>query len=210
MAYFEPNLRHAKPSRFFGHPNFNLIGFCYGLRRIGIVKLKLTCICNYCSYNQTVSTPSPANPKGCTNLQLRQLMRRVAQHYDQEVGKTGLKGTQYSLLSFVDRLSPIRPLDLAQALKLESSTLTRNLKPLIAQGWIMLGAGADGRSRLLTITPAGHAKRSDAQRHWKVAQNNLNQILGLERVAALHGLIQESLQLLSPAEPEEATESTHG
>ena len=28
-------------------------------------------------------------PQGCTNLKLRQLMRRVAQHYDAEVGKTG-------------------------------------------------------------------------------------------------------------------------
>ena len=27
-------------------------------------------------------------PQGCTNLKLRQLMRRVAQHYDAEVGKT--------------------------------------------------------------------------------------------------------------------------
>lgn len=157
-----------------------------------------------------MSIPSSAKPLGCTNLQLRQLMRRVAQHYDLEVGKTGLKGTQYSLLSFVDRLSPVRPLDLAQALKVESSTLTRNLKPLIAQGWISLGAGADGRSRLLTITPTGHAKRTDAQRHWKVAQNKLHQTLGLERVVALHGLIQESLQLLSPAEREEETEGTHG
>ena len=30
-------------------------------------------------------------PQGCTNLKLRQLMRRVAQLYDAEVGKTGLK-----------------------------------------------------------------------------------------------------------------------
>ena len=37
-------------------------------------------------------------PQGCTNMKLRQLMRRVTQHYDAEVGKTGLKGTQYSLM----------------------------------------------------------------------------------------------------------------
>ena len=45
-------------------------------------------------------------PQGCTNLKLRQLMRRVAAHYDAEVGKTGLKGTQYSLLSYVLKLGP--------------------------------------------------------------------------------------------------------
>jgi hypothetical protein len=91
-------------------------------------------------------------PQGCTNLKLRQLMRRVAQHYDAEVGKTGLKGTQYSLLSYVAKLGPIRPGDLAREMKVDASTLTRNLKPLVAAGWLMLESGADGRSRLVTVT----------------------------------------------------------
>ena len=57
----------------------------------------------------------PVKPQGCTNLKLRQLMRRVAQRYDAEVGQVGLKGTQYSLLSHVIKLGPIRPVDLAAA-----------------------------------------------------------------------------------------------
>ena len=54
-------------------------------------------------------TPAVERPQGCTNLKLRQLMRRVAQRYDAEVGQVGLKGTQYSLLSYVVKLGPIRP-----------------------------------------------------------------------------------------------------
>ncbi len=137
-------------------------------------------------------------PQGCTNLQLRQLMRRVARHYDHEVGKSGIKTTQYSLLSFVARLGPIRPGDLAAAMKVDASTLTRNLKPLAAAGWVELSAGADGRSRSITITGSGRAKRAEAQRRWKVAQEGINQTLGVERVLALHALIKESLALLSP------------
>ena len=75
-------------------------------------------------------------PQGCTNMKLRQLMRRVAQRYDAEVGKTGLKGTQYSLLSHVLKLGPVRPGDLARAMKIDASTLTRNLRPLIDAGWV--------------------------------------------------------------------------
>ena len=41
---------------------------------------------------------------GCTNFKLRQLMRRVAQHYDLEMSGAGLKTTQYSLLSHVLKL----------------------------------------------------------------------------------------------------------
>jgi len=138
--------------------------------------------------------------QGCTNLRLRQLMRRVAQHYDLEMAKAGLKTTQYSLLSHVLKLGPLRPGELAKKMKFSASTLTRNLKPLIDAGWVELGAGSDARSRRVAITPAGRAKRAQALGHWKVAQESLNQRLGVARVLALHGLINESLELLSPIE----------
>jgi DNA-binding MarR family transcriptional regulator len=147
------------------------------------------------------STPADLKPQGCTNLKLRQLMRRVAQHYDAEVGKTGLKGTQYSLLSYVLKLGPIRPGELAQAMKLDPSTLTRNLKPLVDAGWLEVAAGADGRSRRVTITEAGREKRHEAQRRWKVAQDSINQRLGMARVLALHALIDDSLEFLSRHDP---------
>ena len=138
--------------------------------------------------------------QGCTNLKLRQLMRRVALHYDAEVGKTGLKGTQYSLLSYVVKLGPIRAVDLAVAMRVSASTLSRNLQPLLAAGWIEVNAGDDARSRLIGATAAGQTKRTEAQRKWRVAQEGINTLLGTERVLALHALIDESLELLSPLE----------
>jgi DNA-binding MarR family transcriptional regulator len=137
-------------------------------------------------------------PQGCTNFKLRQLVRRVSQRYDAEVGKAGLKTTQYSLLSHVLRLGPIRPGDLAAAMTMDASTLTRNLKPMLAAGWLQLSAGEDGRSRLVHITDAGRDKRAEAQRHWKAAQEGLNRLLGVERVHAIHALVDESLDLLEP------------
>ncbi len=142
---------------------------------------------------------APAKPQGCTNLKLRQLTRRVGQHYDAQLSQAGLKITQYSLLSHVLKLGPIRPGDLAQAMKMDASTLTRNLKPLLAAGWVELAAGVDGRSRLISITEAGCEKRRDAQQHWKTAQTSLNRLLGMKRMLALHALIDESLELLASA-----------
>ena len=141
-------------------------------------------------------------PQGCTNLKLRQLMRRVAQHYDAEVGKTGLKGTQYSLLSYIVKLGPIRPSDLAREMKIDASTLTRNLRPLIDAGLATIGPGNDGRSRLVSATDLGREKRHEAQRRWRVAQEGINQTLGARRVVELHGLIDECMDLLSPLAPE--------
>jgi len=136
-------------------------------------------------------------PQGCTNLKLRQLMRRVAQLYDAEVGKTGLRGTQYSLLSYVARLGPIRPVDLARAMKVDASTLTRNLRPLADAGLVRQDPGADGRSRLVSVTEAGREKRQEAQRRWRVAQEALNERLGVQRVVALHAMLDECQDLLA-------------
>ena len=145
----------------------------------------------------TLPTPAAEKLQGCTNLKLRQLTRRVTQHYDAELAQAGLKTTQYSLLSHVLTLGPLRPGELAQAMKMDASTLTRNLKPLVSAGWVQLGEGVDGRSRLITITDAGREKRTQAQQHWKAAQTHLNALLGMTRVQTLHALIDESLALLA-------------
>jgi len=142
----------------------------------------------------------PVKPRGCTNLKLRQLSRVVTRHYDAYVAATGLRNTQYSLLSHVALSGPIRPSDLAQRMRLDASTLTRNLQPLLAQGWLRQGPGEDARSRLVEATKAGRAKRVDAQRAWKQAQLALNALLGSERVAALHTLVDDCIERLDGEE----------
>lgn len=135
-------------------------------------------------------------PQGCTNLKLRQLGRLVARHYERHFTDTGLKGTQYSLLSHVARLAPIGAGDLAAAMKLSPSALSRNLQPLVARGLVSLEPGDDARSRIVAATDAGHALRVAAQRDWKRAQVALNERLGAARVAALHELIDACVAAL--------------
>ena len=136
-------------------------------------------------------------PQGCTNLKLRQLGRMVTRHYDKYMSVAGLKNTQYALLSHIVNLGPIRPSDLARRMQMDASTLTRNLQPMAAQGWLTVGAGNNARDRLIDATPAGHAIRIEGQRAWKEAQLALNERLGTERVAALHDLLDSCIESLS-------------
>ncbi|WP_280155179.1 MarR family winged helix-turn-helix transcriptional regulator [Piscinibacter sp. XHJ-5] len=153
---------------------------------------------------QTPAGRGEAVPRGCTNLKLRQLSRAVTRHYDAYVAPTGLKNTQYSLLSHVVLLGPLKPSELAASMRLDASTLTRNLQPLLAQGWLTQGPGADARSRLIEATDAGRAQRIEGQRAWKQAQLALNARLGPERVVALHALIDACLAELDAAGEEES------
>lgn len=139
-----------------------------------------------------------AKPNGCTSFKLRRLTRRVTQHFDRIVGAAGIRTTQYSLLSHLERLGPIRPGELAHAMSMDASTLTRNLRPLLEQGWAETGPGADGRSRVVAATQAGRAKRAEAAREWKRAQLQVNARLGAERVVRLHALLEECLALMDP------------
>jgi len=140
-----------------------------------------------------------AAPQGCTNLKLRQLGRMVNRHYDHHLSAVGLKSTQYALLSCVVKLGPIRPSDVARRLQMDASTLTRNLQPMVAQGWLTVGAGENARSRLIEATAAGIALRAQAQRAWKAAQTALNHRLGVAQVSALHDLLDASMAALDEA-----------
>lgn len=160
---------------------------------------------NFCRYNHTMNAAN-ALPRGCTSFKTRQLARLLSRHYDAELAKAGLKTTQYSLLSHVQRLGPLAPGELARRMGLDASTLTRNLQPLIANGWLTQEAGADARSRLVAITAAGCDKQAEAQACWKRAQQHLNGLLGLERVAALHALIDACTAQLQAGSAEAPTD----
>lgn len=123
-------------------------------------------------------------------------MRRPGQYYDAGMGQVGLKTTRDSLLACVDKFGPLRPGERAAQLKMDASTLTRNLKPLVKAGWLAMLPGADARSRLVTITEAARARRAEVNRHWLRAQDALNQKLGIEQVAALHALNDDAMQQL--------------
>lgn len=132
----------------------------------------------------------------CTHVKVRQLMRRLDQHYDGEVAACGLKTTQYSLLSSAMRSGPVRSVDLAAQLRMTPSTLSRNLRPLIAQGYVELQAGDDARCHLVVVTPVGAAKVEAARGNWRCAQQALQARLGTDRVKQLHALIDDAMAML--------------
>ena len=144
----------------------------------------------------TPAKPSLA-PRGCTNFKLRQLLRRVSLVYDRAMAECGLKTTQYSLLSHVEKLGPITQADLAKAMGMDSSTLSRNLRPLESAGWVAVHAGDDARSHALSLTTSGRKKRTQAQALWKRAQLQLNETVGVDDVIALHTLIDRMTDALT-------------
>lgn len=135
----------------------------------------------------------------CTCQKLRQLSRSITHYYDAELKKAGLKTTQYMLLSEIRGLQPVSLRGLAQAMHVEQSTLSRNLRPLKAAGWIEVTAGLDSRSKNVMLTESGRAKQLDGYRRWRVAQMNFSSLLSAERAAELHALADQYMDVIAPA-----------
>lgn len=140
----------------------------------------------------TTTTPLPpaAPPQGCTCARLRRLTRRITAVYDRELAAAGLRVTQFSLLAVLRGQageSDMAVSDLAARMDMDRTTLTRNLKPLIARGWAALQVDAtDGRVRRVSITREGQSALAAARSHWRRAQDEINGTLGASTVAALH------------------------
>ena len=140
-----------------------------------------------------------ARPTGCTCARLRRLMRRMTALYDRELAPTGLRLTQYSLLATLRRQGGdggVAISDLAEAMDMDRTTLTRNLRPLLDRDLAALTADqADARVRRAVITMQGLAAFEAAVPHWRVAQEFVSRTLGESNVAALH----EWLDRVTPA-----------
>jgi DNA-binding MarR family transcriptional regulator len=134
---------------------------------------------------------------GCTCFKLRKLTRTMSRLYDQHLASAGLKTTQYSVLANAAR-EALPMAELADRLGAERTTLTRNLKPLIEAGWIVLASGADSRQRIVTITAEGRAKLKAAFPAWRAAQTEFERLIGVEEVRALHGQLDATLAHVTP------------
>jgi len=128
----------------------------------------------------------------CNCLAIRQAARHVTQFYDQLFAPSGLRATQFAILSRLRSDGPMTINALANALVMDRTTLGRNILPLQRDGLVEVAPGAkDRRRRELRLTAAGVELQRGAYRHWQEAQTRFNSVFGDERAARLRDLLRE-------------------
>src|SRR5215470_1421022 len=96
---------------------------------------------------------------------MRAATRRLTQLYDEAMAPTGLRVTQFHILSELARRASDPPTigELAEILIMERSALGQTLRPLERDGFIDLSHDArDGRRRPVRLTRAGKEKVTSA------------------------------------------------
>jgi DNA-binding MarR family transcriptional regulator len=123
---------------------------------------------------------------------LRKASRRVSQLYDQALGPSGLRSTQYSILAEIERRGGTPPTmrELADAMVMDRSTLGHNLRPLERDALVAIEAGeGDRRRKHVRLTPAGLERLTTAQSLWVTAQTRFEHVLGAEAAQDLRTIL---------------------
>ena len=126
----------------------------------------------------------------CNCLALRQAARHVSQIYERYLAAEGLKTTQYSILSKLNRLGPLSINELAKSMVMDRTTLGRAVRPLERDKLLTIGAGDDGRTRRLKLTPAGQARLKAAIIKWREAQKEFELSFGVPEASQLRSVLR--------------------
>ena len=127
----------------------------------------------------------------CHCFAVRQAGRWISQLYDQHLAACGLRSTQYAILAQLDRLGPASIAQLAEAMVMDRTTITRNVTPLERDGLLEIAASAaDRRRKELRLTAQGRQALAVARPHWRRAQQAFEQHFGPEQAAVLRTLLR--------------------
>src|ERR1700748_835636 len=132
---------------------------------------------------------------------MRAATRRVTQLLDEAMVPTGLRITQFHVLSELERRTADPPTvgELAEILTMERSALGQTLRPLARDGFIALGHDKrDRRRRPVKLTKAGKDKVVRGRRYWAGAHEKFEHFFGDKQLIVLRETLRdlaESTQL---------------
>jgi DNA-binding MarR family transcriptional regulator len=121
----------------------------------------------------------------CIAVRLRLLNRVVTGLYDDALRPVGLKVSQLNLLVATAKLGLARPATVCNILRLDASTLSRNVERMRAKGWLEVLPDKDARTQPFRLTVRGKRLLERAVPAWEEAQGKAAELLGEGGIALL-------------------------
>ncbi len=123
----------------------------------------------------------------CLGARLRMLNRLVTGVFDDAIRPLGIKFSQLNILVVVGKRGPVESVAVGRILRLEKSTLSRNLERIRKRGWIEVRTGSSARQHVLELTTRGKRLVERAAPLWEAAQKNVIEILGERGAGTIRG-----------------------
>ena len=127
----------------------------------------------------------------CNCLNIRRASQALTEVYDEFLAPSNIKIGQFSLLKHINQLEPVSVSDLALIIRLDRTTLVRNLKPLEQSGFVEDISTQGTRNRQLKLTAKGVETYKHAEELWEKAQNFLEEYLGRNNIDVFRTLLSK-------------------
>ncbi len=128
----------------------------------------------------------------CIAVRMRLLNRVVTKTYDDALRPLGIKTSQLNILVVTARLGLARPAEISDRLKMDISTVSRNVDRMRAKGWIeVVDDEQDARAHQFRLSAPGQQLLEKVKPSWEKAQAKVKKLLGGSEVAALVGAAEK-------------------
>jgi DNA-binding MarR family transcriptional regulator len=138
--------------------------------------------------------------EGCLLMRTRLISRVMTAVYDEGLRPFGIGSPQFALLVIIGSMEPATRAEIGRHLHQDRSTLTRNLKLILTEGWAEeIQEETGGRARPLVLTKAGKDLVRSAAPVWRAAQSRAKAMLGKDDVFAVMDMANRIMKSESKA-----------
>jgi DNA-binding MarR family transcriptional regulator len=140
----------------------------------------------------SISQVEEAPTSVCNGAALRKAARNLSQLYDDILAPSGLRLSQHSVLVHIHRAGMPTITNLACDMVLDRSALSRNLKPLERDGFVVLFKDTvDMRSTRVALTTSGKLKLTKSKALWAIAHRRFEHAFGAAKANVMRELLFE-------------------
>jgi DNA-binding MarR family transcriptional regulator len=122
----------------------------------------------------------------CLAVRVRLINRVISALYDEALRPFGLRISQLNILGAVACLGRSRPAEVCRVLRIEKSTLSRDVELMKQNGWIDSDPPTGGRNQTIGLTAQGKKLLAQVGPSWEKAQTDARRLIGRDGEAALH------------------------
>jgi DNA-binding MarR family transcriptional regulator len=116
----------------------------------------------------------------CLCATLRRAARTLTSMYDEALQNHGMTSTQFTILQALQLAGPVSQGQLSEILAIDSTTLSRSLRPLSKNGWVRRAQAKDRRAWSLSLSKQGRLVFLSALPDWEAVQRSVRKQLGPE------------------------------
>src|SRR5262245_42578983 len=121
----------------------------------------------------------------CIAVRVRLINRVITALYDEAYRPFRLRVSQANILAGIAHLGEPRPAEVSRVLRVEKSTLSRDVELLKRNGWVEAAPPTGGRNQTVRLTPAGTKLLARIRPSWEKAQAEAKVLIGEDGEAAL-------------------------